>query len=610
MKFRHRLLILATVLGGGAIAFQPTMRLLIERRLSQSMRSDVHIQSSKISLIDSTVALDNISIRNSDATRITVEKAAFHFDAAQFLRRNLILDSAIADGMSVPLSSPPETDLPKFATPGFQFDEPKINFGDDTRSQLMSYTAPLRTSVDTEFEAQQRSHIEIENTLDAIEQKLAEAVPDESVPNPLRLRFLIEDARKELAILKQSMAEDRVERKNSDKRFKVAIENARQNWDSRVRTNINSEAPSAKIVASYLANAALIQEFNSLRPLINMVATPVRASEIPMVNISQSDTAALSATTNQPKIDLASVFPSANVYPLQISRGIDVTLPGIVENAMALRVGRFRGTAMVRDESFDRSGITSEYSFDMRIERLASRLYSATHTPAKASADIRSPDGSSLIHIETTNGTSDSSASSTSTTSPTLMATVVTETNDSATVGDTNAGNKTQLVLNRIEFSVAAKCWTTKIAMSARRVRCQELFGTNHEWCVAIDEYLANHAQDEDAPLLEVQYAGMVDDSGAIVPGPTKTQLDPAGVQEIEQLVSKALEQFSDQKQALAKQKSENELLSELSLVSKNWDSNAREHAARQIEWDSRFDALQTRLYGLNVSGLDRRARR
>lgn len=602
MKFRHRLLILATVLGGGAIAFQPTMRVFIERRLSQSMRSDVHIQSSKISLMDSTVAMDNISIRGTDSSRITIEKAAFHFDPSQFLRRNLILDSAIAEGMWIPLAPPTESELPKLAGPGFQFEEPKINFGDDTRSQMMTYTAPLRASVDSEFDAQQKSHIAIGNALDALEQKLDEAVPDESVPNPLRLRFLIEDARKELAILKQSMAEDRVDRKNSDKRFKAAIDNARQNWDSRVRSNINMEAPSAKIVASYLANAALVREFNSLRPLMNMVATPIRASESPKARLAQNEFGTVSTPANHPKIDLASVFPTSTAHPLQISRGIDVPLPGITENAMALRVGRFRGTAMVRSESIENTALNSEYSFDLRLERLSSRLPSSDQTPAKATADIRSPNGSSLIHIESTNGANGASVAETS--QPILTTTVVTE---SASAEHADA---TTTILNRIDFSIAGDSWTTKIAMNAGRVRCRELFEVNHEWCSAIDEYLSEQAHGDDAPLLEVQFSGMVDESGTIVPGPAKSQMATEGVKEIEQLVTAALDRFSEQKQAIAKQKSENELLSELSLVSKNWDSNAREHAARQIEWDARFDALQTRLYGLNLSGLDRRARR
>lgn len=361
MTIRRRLFIATVTLGGGICCFQPIMRNRMESRISELFGGRVEIGSSKVSLIDATIALSDITIHSANShmgsndrslSSFNIKDAALKFNWNSLLYRNLKVEKFLASQVHWRLVDPsreviPTADESNLAKTTSQFDE-----NEALVFRIDSIVQPIKQRIVEEAAKQNRVHQTISSRIKSVSDRLTEAMPSDGSLNVLRQRYVVEDANKELAIVKQSIAEARIARYESDKVMNSMRQSAQENLVKSLEDLPDLGSVKASQSALQLAKNAVAKEWNRNRPIVQAVMQSLTALQIPTTP-QNSDEPEIRAGSRNSRSELLSQLP--------------VGLTRLV-------AGKVNGTIHLPDVSCNPTEVTS--GFELQFKNLSSRVSS------------------------------------------------------------------------------------------------------------------------------------------------------------------------------------------------------------------------------------------
>ena len=278
MTWRRRLIVATATLGGGLICFQPVMRARMESRLSEIVGGRVEIGSSKISLKDGAIALRDIVVHPFPTKQLgqsgvapsplRIQHAALKYSWKCLLFRNLTVDHFLASDVCWELVVPTSDAIPVATEVAVPFpappSEPTASFDFD----IARIIQPLKIKMAEVADKQTTSHLNVSSRIKSVLERLAEVMNANESLNVLRQTYVLEDARKELTMLKQSIAEDRLARKDSDKVLNALRQSTQTALVASLEIPPEVVASRAKQSALKLAKRSVALEWNRNRPLI------------------------------------------------------------------------------------------------------------------------------------------------------------------------------------------------------------------------------------------------------------------------------------------------------------------------------------------------------
>ena len=301
MTFRRRLLIATVTLGGGICCFQPIMRSRMESRLSEIMNAKVEIGSSKISLIDGTIALRDVVIHSGIDDRHAetgshfnrVPYVALKFDWNSLLYRNLKVNSVVANDVHWMVAEPTSEFIP------FAVEHPSPSPPAELHNDIATL-APVIEPILYEMKQklafasskQSQSQLNVSTRIREMLQHLAEAMPSDGSLNVLRQKDAVNKANQQLAAINQSMAEDRVAYRKSE----IELNSLREFAPEKLLQNLGQptvlSTPKITEDALQLAKSAIAKEWNHNRSVLQLALQSITALRESPVIASKTDSQA------------------------------------------------------------------------------------------------------------------------------------------------------------------------------------------------------------------------------------------------------------------------------------------------------------------------------
>ena len=215
MTFRRRLFIATVTLGGGICCFQPIMRSRMESRLSEIMKAKVEIGSSKISLVDGTIALRDVVIHSGvDAspsetgTHTTrIPSASLKFDWNSLLYRNFKVNSVVATDVHWMVAEPTSEFIPFAVEYPSQPPPPEASIDIATLAPVIEpILHEMKQRIAYASSKQSQSQLNVSTLIRETLQYLAEAMPSDGSLNVLRQPDVVNKVKKQLASIESTQA--------------------------------------------------------------------------------------------------------------------------------------------------------------------------------------------------------------------------------------------------------------------------------------------------------------------------------------------------------------------------------------------------------------------
>jgi len=298
MTFRRRILVATVTLGGGICCFQPMMRARIESRLSEIMRAKVEIGSSKISLIDGTIALRDVIVHSSQnesetATRTILNRiphVALKFDWNSLLYRNLKLSSVVATDVHWSVVEPSSEFIPFAVETPFQI---SVTSSSEDSNSLASVIEPIlhpiKRKMIEESAKQTRTQSSVSTQIGDMLRRISEAMPRDGSLNVLRQTSIVDESKKQMVPVLQAMAEDRVARKESEKLMTSMRQTAPKKLMHVLSQHKSSPPLRATEDAVQLAKSAVAKEWNRNRSMLQLALQSIAALRKTPANASQME---------------------------------------------------------------------------------------------------------------------------------------------------------------------------------------------------------------------------------------------------------------------------------------------------------------------------------
>lgn len=371
MKFRRQVLVATIVLGCGFWSFQLIVRRCIEARLSSLFNATVYVGSFEISLFNGMIGLNNIEVHPKltvldrdgvSATQPTlIAKSALKFDWNSAAYRNIKIDKLVASGMKWQVNASTVDDVP-FAEnsnnqSSWKRDSSTVNTKLDADC-IHSIVMPIHKRIAEESANQNRLHADIASRLKSIRERLDETVPNESTLNTLRHKPVIDDVKKELFAVRQSIAENRISRKESDKQITSIKQSVTQRLAEKIDSILQPSSIDGRQTALQIAESVVAIDWNRNRTIVHNVLNAI--------NVFQSN------KREEPSSQPASIR-DLDFHPL---RSVPIRFTRVV-------LAKIRGQAQFRIDGSDAmvsiNDADSPASFELQLRNLSSE--STTQTP-------------------------------------------------------------------------------------------------------------------------------------------------------------------------------------------------------------------------------------
>lgn len=350
MTFRKRLLVVTLAVGGGVLAFQPLMRFRMESRLSEILGGKVKIGSSKISLLEGVIALEDIVVTSPNSLEPTkVPHAALRFDWDSFLYRNLKIDHLVATEMSWNVSEPDGAQVPTAILMGLPPEPEAETLPQKTVHGVESVVKPIKLMVNSEASKQSTTHQDISSRIKLLSERITEASPNGGVINVLRQeRFVVDEAIRERNEILQAIAEDRNHRKDSEKDFATKKQSASKELLNYFDSNLETTVGDVHATTIRIARDSVAKEWNAIRPILHAAIETLSTLE----NNSNSF-----SSLNRNEIALAneSQRTSISTIPSRFTR---------------LETGKLRGVASLANSTA--LMLPNAVEFELKVNRLSS----------------------------------------------------------------------------------------------------------------------------------------------------------------------------------------------------------------------------------------------
>jgi len=367
MTWRRRLMVATATLGGGLICFQPVMRARMESRLSEIVGGRVEIGSSKISLKDGAIALRDIVVHpfplkqpgqsETSSVPLRIQHAALKFSWKGLLYRNLTVDNFLASDVCWELVLPTSDAIPVATEVAVPIPDPQSEPTASLEFDIAPIIQPLKLKMAEVSDKQTRSHLNVSSRIKSVLERLAEVTSAKESLNVLRQKYVHEDAIKELTMLKQTIAEDRLARKDSDKLLNALRQSTQTSLVASLEILPEVVSSKAKLSAMKLAKRSVAMEWNRNRPLIYAALNSLSAL--------QSD---MDADVHDDSISKATAGTNANELLTKLPVGLTRCV-----------AGKANGVVLFPNLQSGSSEATS--GFEIRFRNLSSADFKGSESP-------------------------------------------------------------------------------------------------------------------------------------------------------------------------------------------------------------------------------------
>ncbi|MEQ1827099.1 MAG: hypothetical protein ABL921_14185 [Pirellula sp.] len=380
MNIRRPLFVATLVIGGGILAFQPLMRRRIESRLSDLFGARVEVGHSKISLIDGVISLRNVvlhptneaggTVGGATKTPTVIAHAALKFDWSAAVYRNLLVDQLLVTGAQWTLATPSNREIPIAFSEDSQVALAKLASKPEIpQSQLglEQVVQPIKQKLQDESKQQGQIQADITNRINLLYTRLQEALPSGSNPNPLRQQLVVDEAKREMAMIRQALAEDRIRRRDADKILSQLKQETPQRLEKQLFTHFDTEVANIHEAALALAKSAVARNWNLYRPVV----------------ISARNSMYLLASGDHEGLAERSKFHETDHSPIA----------GLPQRFTTIASARIRGEVALGNDSL--FGKNSKQEFELRLKDITSSSSAEGSNPRVALCFVQSNDNSS-----------------------------------------------------------------------------------------------------------------------------------------------------------------------------------------------------------------------
>jgi ribosomal protein L29 len=291
MKWRDTAGLTVAVLALLGIGSQPVARWIATRTVSQFVSADADLLgSTHWDPARHAWTCYDLKIAADGGESIRVARSTIRIDANEFLRRNLVIDSAQADGIvvRVPMGERASSDVSQAASmfPAFSSDAWMDSLLNQHKGDVLSAAR-----------GREQRRKELQQDLERLQKRCAGMQTDSS-SNPLRGRGEIQEVQREIANLLQALAEERIRVRETDRELEQTVKRLREGWREDVARSIAQSLPERSRLIQQIAEQSIAEYWESRRALLSYAAATAkplkelksnnRGTEIPIVGISKN----------------------------------------------------------------------------------------------------------------------------------------------------------------------------------------------------------------------------------------------------------------------------------------------------------------------------------
>jgi hypothetical protein len=536
----------------------------MQSRISELFGGRVEIGSSKVSLIDATISLSDLTIHSANSrlgsndsslSSFKIKDAAFKFNWNSLLYRNLKVENFLASQVHWRLVDPSreviptadESNLPKTTS---QFDE-----NEALDISIDAIVQPIKQRIIEEAAKQNRVHQSVSSRIKSVSERLAEAMPNDGSLNVLRQRYVVEDANKELAIIKQSIAEARIARYESDKVMNSLRQSAQKKLAQSLEALPDLGSLKANQSALQLAKNAVAQEWNRNRPIVQAAMQSLTAlQQIPTIP-QNSDAEANPFGPRNSRLELLARIP------VGLTR---------------IDAGKVSGTIDLPDVFLKPTEVTS--GFELQFKNLSSRASASRDSSDREKAAITISLKHSTVQHEV----------------PWLICSaqqVVLPQSDTTQI---------QVVLERTQsgrpktvtsIQHANQGWAASFSLPI-----QHCFQSSPNEAPSIDTVTLSQKTNIVGKMIGTTTANGDEPNELLI------DIDESSLAAVEAILAPKFRQDYEKRRSQASIRSTELLTSEMLEISKRWDQLADEHARTHVSWEASLAELSGQLESLETA--------
>lgn len=322
--------------GAGIYCLRPIVTHSIQRRLAAELNAETRISNSILSLGQSTVVLEGVAIEGTDS-RISLDQLSLRFDPDELWYRNCIVDPMVGTGLRwhLPLTQS-FTSLATKASLSSK-DSASIPFVDwsfDPRfeqAQQLLVNATTRLST---FEKEANSQtLNLDHKIEAIRTRIHELAQEDMLVNPLRPSDGITQLKNELLMLRQLLAENRLQAQDVGSQVAKSIQQSSLLLQTESKLGIvDGQLPR-------ITDRILEQTVDAAGSTLSPYLTAGRDLYLRIIQPSHSTSVSHSTSdgnTSRPFL-----------------AGADLTIDGLEARKMKISRGRVLGVSIVNEQTID-----------------------------------------------------------------------------------------------------------------------------------------------------------------------------------------------------------------------------------------------------------------
>ena len=316
--------------GAGIYCLRPMVTHSIQRRLAAELNAETRISNTILSLGQSTVVLEGVAIEGTDS-RISLDQLSLRLDPDELWYRNCIVDPMVGTGLRwhLPLTQSFTSLAPKASlSTKDSASIPIVDWSFDPRfeqAQQLLVNATTRLST---FEKEANSQtLNLDHKIEAIRTRINELAQEDMLVNPLRPSDGISQLKNELLMLRQLLAENRLQAQDVGSQVAKSIQQSSLLLQTESKLGIdNGQLPriTDRILEQTLeaAGSTLSPYLTAGRDLYQRIIQPSH---------STSD-----GNTSRPFL-----------------AGADLTIDGLEARKMKIARGRVLGVSIVNEQTID-----------------------------------------------------------------------------------------------------------------------------------------------------------------------------------------------------------------------------------------------------------------
>jgi hypothetical protein len=533
----------------------------MESRLSTILGCQVEIGASKISLLDGTIALEDIHVlpatslnanaSNKSNAPIKIARAALRFDWNSVLYRNMTVENMIVSDVQWTISSPPSDEIPSAeSVPTVSLFENVLAPSEASLGLVESVLKPIRGKINVESSRQSQSQLDISARLEALAVRIQEMSPAEGAVNPLRQRSLVDEVRRDINKINQAIVQDRLDRKNADKDLQSMRKLAKDNLMATIDAENVGAADQIRDQAVSLATTAVANEWNGNRAVLGVALRTIALLDSDTPSSSGYDEAA-----NRFLSKRSDRHPLANL-PDRITK---------------LEAGKLRGIASLDSSNSQHT----PYDFEMRLNHLSNR-------------QIAGKDGPSM-HLQLSR-TLDTAA----TPVWSCVAEQVVLPQSDTTQVQIQLQHHLEGVASTTQIQHANHGWSSTLSVPTASCLSDAMKYVDNGQAVIANASVADR--------IKAKLIATTNPKSSSVPSSMIIEIDPESLLSLESALLGLKRAYSDSRRATLETRSTEMLNDELLRMSTRWNQLDDEHSRVHASWEESMKDLSSRMEELEIT--------